>query len=53
MIRRFTLLIVLALSSQVLGWLLIMPGARKHRGLAVLGGLIVTAGMLSIVQARY
>ena len=35
----------------VLGWLMIMPREGKRRGLMVLGGLIVTAGMLSIVQA--
>ena len=35
------------------GWLLINPGARKHRFLPVLGMLVITAAMFTIVQSRY
>ena len=44
---------VLGVFLLLAGWLLILPGGRKRRGLAVLGVLMVTAAMLSIVQARY
>ena len=43
---------LLGLPMIISGWLLILPGARKHRSLAVLGGLILTAGMVTIVQAH-
>ncbi len=35
------------------GWLLINPGARKHRILPVVGTLVITVAMFSIVQGRY
>jgi hypothetical protein len=44
---------VLGVILLVSGWLLILPGVRRRRGLAVLGGLMVCAAMLSIVQGRY
>jgi hypothetical protein len=36
----------------VSGWLLINRGARKHRFFAVLGMLVITAAMFTIVQGR-
>jgi hypothetical protein len=44
---------VLGVILLVPGWLLILPGGRLKRGRMVLGGLMVCAAMLSIVQARY
>jgi ammonia channel protein AmtB len=44
---------VLGIVLLVAGWLLINPGSRKHRAFAVLGTIIITAAMLTIVQARY
>jgi hypothetical protein len=43
----------LGVMLMVSGWLLILPGARWRRARAFVGGLMVTAAMLSIVQARY
>lgn len=42
----------------VTGWLLILPrkdaiSPRRRRGMVVVGGLMVCAAMISIVQARY
>jgi hypothetical protein len=44
---------ILGVILLVAGWILIMPMPRKRRAFAVLGFLMVTAAMLSIVQARY
>ena len=35
------------------GWLMINPGARKHRVLPILGTLVITAAMFTIVHSRY
>jgi len=44
---------VLGVILLVTGWLLILPSGKLKRGRMVLGGLMVCAAMLSIVQARY
>jgi len=38
---------------MVTGWLLINPGARKNKFLPVLGTLVITAAMFTIVQSRF
>jgi hypothetical protein len=43
---------ILGVMLLVTGWILIIPG-RRRRGLAIIGGMMVTAAMFSIVQARY
>jgi len=43
----------LGVMLMVWGWLLILPDTRWRRARAIVGGLMVTATMLSMVQARY
>jgi hypothetical protein len=44
---------VTPLVMMLAGWLMINPGSRKHRIFPVLGTLVITAAMITIVQSRY
>jgi hypothetical protein len=44
---------MLGVALLVSGWLMVSPRSRRHALLSVAGVLVITAGMLAIVQARY
>ena len=44
---------MIGVALLVSGWLMIAPRTRKHTAFALIGAVIITVGMVTIVQARY